>query len=101
MNQIGNQPLTDYELRIASALKLAEYSEEDIEMRINALKNPNTDKLQRDSLLREISQVMKRRPNGLQHWFVNEILSRVTDLAPNTVDVICRSINFTQKRRKQ
>ncbi len=93
---------TEYQFKteeneIRNNLVKAGYPAEDIDYRINMLKNHDLDKKTlRNSIIREIAVVMKGRVCAIRKYRVNEILSRVTGLSPNYINTIANYIDPTK-----
>jgi uncharacterized protein (DUF2249 family) len=42
----------------------------------------------RNTIIKEVAEMMKRRPCSFQKWYVHEILSKITGLVPGYIDRI-------------
>jgi hypothetical protein len=92
MQEPKNQYETEEQLIRESLLKVG-YSKEEIDDRLFALKNDSPQiKGIRNVFIREISDILKNRPYGMQAWYVQEILSKVTGLSPKYIQVIANTL---------
>lgn len=74
-------------------LRKAGYKNGEINYKMTLLKNGESRKTDRNLIIRELAIVLKRRPCGLQAWYVQEMISKVTGLSPKYVQVISNSRN--------
>lgn len=92
MNAIRNQFETE-ECILRENLRKAGYKRGEINFKITMLKNSESRKTDRNHIIRELTVILKRRPCGLQAWFVQEMISKITGLSPKYVQVISNSRN--------
>jgi hypothetical protein len=100
-NIIDNQvkTTTNEELIIKTALKQAGYYPEEIDMKIDTLKSRDNLPL-RDSIIKEISAVMKSQTCGFASSYVYRLISIVTNLSWGTVSLKAQSNKIPQYSTK-
>ena len=74
-------------------LRKAGYNRGEINHKMTLLKNGESRKTDRNLIIRELAVVLKKRPCGLQAWYVQEMISKVTGLSPKYIQVISNTRN--------
>jgi hypothetical protein len=91
------EPKYQYEAEeqlIRESLLKVGYSEDEIEIRLVALRTDLPEiKGIRNVYIREISDILKKRPYGMQAWYVQEIMSKITGLSPKYIQVIANTLD--------
>jgi hypothetical protein len=90
MNTLKNQFKEEEEI-IKENLRKAGYPADEIETKLNILKDSYARKDYRNEVIREITLALKKRPCAMQAWYIQEIISKVTGLSPKYIQVISNS----------
>lgn len=91
MHKSNNQYITEEDTLIIN-MKKAGIEDVEIQLSLEIIKNDDPlRKAERNIYLQYIANILRKRPCALRTWYIHDILSKITGLAPGYISMICYS----------